>query len=156
MDINGEGHNVICHCASSSHCTSDPALLVLDVFLSCHPTKIVRCENFPSVMRAFSDLLDQLRGVSPEIELHVKKEAFVFASDWYSTLIGSEVNPTEVVAFLQLLTIYKITDSFHPDGLLGLLEKVQPTERVVSLVKILGLTDEIQCMFLSLLFFVSL
>ncbi|XP_049351769.1 FRIGIDA-like protein 5 isoform X2 [Solanum verrucosum] len=144
MDINGDGHDVICHCASSSHCTSDPALLVLDVFLSCHPTKIVRCENFPSVMRAFSDLLDQLRGVSPEIELHVKKEAFVFASDWYSTLIGSEVNPTEVVVFLQFLAIYKITDSFHPDGLLGLLEKVQPTERVVSLVKILGLTDEIQ------------
>ncbi|KAL3349485.1 hypothetical protein AABB24_022548 [Solanum stoloniferum] len=146
MDINGEGHDVICHCASSSHCTSDPALLVLDVFRSCHPTKIVRCENFPSVMRAFSDLLDQLRGVSPEIELHVEKEAFVFASDWYSTLIGSQVNPTEVVAFLQLLAIYKITDSFHPDGLLGLLEKVQPTERVVALVKILGLTDKIQCL----------
>lgn len=145
MDINGKRHDVLCHCASSS--TSDPALLVLDAFLSCHPTKIVKCENFPSVMRAFSDLLDQLRGVSPEIDLHVKKEAFVFASDWYSSLMGSQVNPTEVVAFLQLIAIYKITDSFHPDRLLGLLEKVQPTERVVALVKIHGLTDEIQCVF---------
>uniref|UniRef100_A0A3Q7F7A6 FRIGIDA-like protein n=1 Tax=Solanum lycopersicum TaxID=4081 RepID=A0A3Q7F7A6_SOLLC len=151
MDINGKRHDVLCHCASSSYCTSDPALLVLDAFLSCHPTKIVRCENFPSVMRAFSDLLDQLRGVSPEIDLHVKKEAFVFASDWYSFLMGSQVKPTEIVAFLQLLAIYKITDSFHPDRLLGLLEKVQPTERVVALVKILGLTDEIQCSQISAL-----
>lgn len=98
-------------------------------------------------MRSFSDLLDQLRGVSPEIELHVKMEAFVFASDWYSTLIWSQLNPTEVVVFLQLLAIYKITGSFLSDRLLGLLEKVQPTERVVALVKILGLTDEIPCMF---------
>ncbi|XP_055816835.1 uncharacterized protein LOC129886260 isoform X2 [Solanum dulcamara] len=145
MDTNGEGHDVICNCASSLHCTSDPALLVLDVFRNCHPTQIVRCENFSSVMRSFSDLLDQLRGVSPHIELHVKMEAFVFASDWYSTLIWSQQNPTEVVAFLQLLAIYKITDSLNSDRLLGLLEKVQPTERVVALVKILGLTEEIPC-----------
>ncbi|KAJ8572953.1 hypothetical protein K7X08_009464 [Anisodus acutangulus] len=134
MDMKGEGHDVICNCASSLHRTSHPALLVLDAFRSCHPTQLVRCENFPSVMR-----------ISPEIELHVKKEAVVFAFDWYSTLIGSQLNPTEVVAFFQLLAIYNITDSFHSDRLLGLLEKVQPTERVVTLVKILGLTDKIQC-----------
>ncbi|KAF3670130.1 putative myosin-10-like isoform X2 [Capsicum annuum] len=145
MTMESEGHNVICNCASSLCCTSDIALLVLDVFRSFHPTKIVRCENFPLVMRSFSDLLDQLGAVSPEIERHVKEEASEFAFDWYSTLIGSQLTPIEVVAFLQLLAIYEIADSFHSDKLLGLLEKVQPTERVVTWVKILGLTDEIQC-----------
>ncbi|MCD7453887.1 hypothetical protein HAX54_022593 [Datura stramonium] len=145
MDMKGEGHDVICNCASSLHCTSDPALLVLDVFRSCHPSTLVRCENFPSVMRSFSDLLDQLRGVSPEIEHHVKNEASEFASEWYSTLIGSQLNPSEVGAFLQLLAIYEIADSFHSDRLLSLLEKVQPTESVITLVKILGLRNEIQC-----------
>ncbi|XP_059302444.1 uncharacterized protein LOC132054453 [Lycium ferocissimum] len=144
MDMKGEGQDVICNCASSLHRTSNPALLVLDALRSCHPVKLVRFENFPSVMRSFSDLLDQLREVSPDIEHHVKMEAIVFAVDWYSKLNVPQLNPTEITAFLQLLAIYRITDSFHSDGLLALLEKVQPTERIVTLVKILGLTDKIR------------
>ncbi|XP_009779774.1 FRIGIDA-like protein 5 isoform X1 [Nicotiana sylvestris] len=145
MDMKCEGHDVICNCASSLLRTSDPALLVLDAFRSCHPTKLGRCENFPSVMRSFSDLLDQLRETSPEIKPHVKAGAIAFAVDWYSTLIGSQLNTSEFLAFVQLLAIYKIIDSFHSDALFGLLEKVQPTESVVTLFKILGLTDKIRC-----------
>ncbi|KAK4379022.1 hypothetical protein RND71_000884 [Anisodus tanguticus] len=87
MDMKGEGHDVICNCASSLHRTSDPALLVLDAFRSSE--KFLQKLNFMLKRRLLC--------------LHLT------------------------------------------DRLLGLLEKVQPTERVVTLVKILGLTDKIQC-----------
>ncbi|XP_060213857.1 FRIGIDA-like protein 5 isoform X2 [Lycium barbarum] len=127
------------------HCLSDPAKVVLDALRKCRSTNLGKYKYGPLVMKSFSDLLEHLREVSPEITPQVKIDAIVLAVEWQKTFTGSQLNPSEVLGFLQLLATFELSSSFDSDELLPLLKIVYNSKRAINLFKILELADKIPC-----------
>lgn len=144
VEMKCKGCDLISGCSLSFiHCVSDPGKVVLDALQKCRSANLGKYKYGPLVMNSFFDLLEHLREVSPEIKPQVKIEAIVLAVEWQEALIGSQLNPSEVLVFLQLLATFELSSSYAPDELLGLLEIVYKSRRAINLFKILGLADKI-------------
>ncbi|XP_006354307.1 FRIGIDA-like protein 5 [Solanum tuberosum] len=146
VEMKGRECDLISGCSLSFiHCVSDPAKLVLDALQKCRSANLGKYKYDPLVMKSFSDLLEHLRDVSPEITPQVKVEALVLSVEWHETLTGSQLNPSEVLRFLQLIATFELSSSYDSDELLGLLEIVYKSRRAINLFKILGLRDKVPC-----------
>lgn len=145
VELKSKARDLTSACSLSFiHCASDPAKVVLDALRKCRSANLGKCKYGPSsLMKRFSDLLEHLREVSPEITPQVKIEAVVLAVEWRETLTGSQLNYSEVLGFLQLLATFELSSSYDSDELLGLLEIVYQSRRAINLFKIQRLADKI-------------
>ncbi|XP_059318380.1 uncharacterized protein LOC132068717 isoform X2 [Lycium ferocissimum] len=146
VEMKRKGCDLTSGCSLSFiHFLSDPAKVVLDALRKCRSANLGKYKYGPLVMKSFSDLLEHLREVSPEITPQVKIDAIVLAVEWQKTFTGSQLNPSEVLGFLQLLATFELSSSFDSDELLRLLKIVYNSTRAINLFKILELADKIPC-----------
>ncbi|KAJ4976330.1 hypothetical protein NE237_001436 [Protea cynaroides] len=123
----------------------DPAMLVLDAMQGFYPpnSKGDKDGELAAIRRTGILLLEQLTKFAPEISPQVKEKAKKLAVEWKGKVTTSGENPSEALAFLQLLAAYDLVSAFNVDELLDLLVQISRRKQAIDLCRALGFTEKI-------------
>ncbi|GLT87402.1 hypothetical protein SLE2022_054880 [Rubroshorea leprosula] len=125
--------------------SSDPAELVLDAMEGFYPPhlRVGDMEFEGDVVKSSCILLlEQLRKLSPKINLRVRKVALKIAVDWLTKITTDAGHHLDVLGFLQLLASFGLADAFGDEELLDLYKKVPQHSQDAELFRVLGLANK--------------
>ncbi|GKV05513.1 hypothetical protein SLEP1_g17514 [Rubroshorea leprosula] len=125
--------------------SSDPAELVLHAMEGFYPPhlRVGDMEFEGDVVKSSCILLlEQLRKLSPKINLRVRKVALKIAVDWLTKITTDAGHHLDVLGFLQLLASFGLADAFGDEELLDLYKKVPQHSQDAELFRVLGLANK--------------
>jgi len=125
--------------------SSDPSKFVLEMILN---PIVPRCQKGDNVIITDYQiyLLEKLMRISPDIEPCERVKALKLAYDLKENMKDNTENSLAVLAFLLLLSIYKLLDSFDEDEVLDLFELVALHKIAVELFGCLGFANQVSGM----------
>lgn len=99
--------------------------------------------NLRSIRKSCILLLQELKRLSPQINLKVRVEAMKLAVEWKGKMVLAIENSWEVLGFLRLIAAYGCTGICDAGELQSLLAMVEQPEQASELSRALGITDEV-------------
>ncbi|XP_047329907.1 uncharacterized protein LOC124933536 [Impatiens glandulifera] len=114
----------------------DPATVILDAMKGFYPPHLTMGDKrFETsvVMKTCVLLLQQLRRISPQIELIVQERALQLAKEWMNKISHTTHDSLAALGLLNLLASYDLASSFDPNDVIRLLELVAHNDEVYEL-----------------------
>ncbi|PRQ42017.1 hypothetical protein RchiOBHm_Chr3g0453061 [Rosa chinensis] len=126
--------------------SSDPAKLVLDAMQGFYPSSSTLDNkethfDLTVIRRSCILLLEDLKRMSPQINVRVRNEAMKLAADWKAKIVSSE-NTQEILGFLRLVNTYGLSSMYDAKDLQSLLAVVHKPEQASQSSRALGIKDK--------------